>query len=433
MSKIIRFQAENIKRLRAVEITPEGNLVVIGGDNAQGKTSILDAIAMALGGMDQVPTRPIRDGESKGRILLETDSLKIERTFTAAGGSTLTVKGADGVKMSSPQAVLDALTSHIAFDPLEFARMDGKKQAATLRDLCGVDVSAMDAERQAVYDERTLVNRDLARVKALAESLPRHDDAPSEIQSASAVLAEIESARAHNAKKEDLAADHGGALIARDINASSIAEAVDRIAELLSELEATELHLAQLTSDEAGLNKAVEDAKAKENAFQAIDTAPLVAKLDDLEAINQKVRDNVAFADATRAIAEKQANSDALTAKLDEIDKRKAAALAKAKLPIKGLAFDSTGVTYRNVPFEQSSAAERLRVSMAMSLAMNPKLKVCLIRDGSLLDNSSLAMVAEMAGAAGAQVWLERVGDGAECQVIIEDGSVKETHPASAA
>jgi hypothetical protein len=95
-------------------------------------------------------------------------------------------------------------------------------------------------------------------------------------------------------------------------------------------------------------------------------------------------------------------------------------------MPIEGLALNEEGVTFNDLPFSQCSSAEQLRISVAMGLALNPKLKVLLIRDGSLLDEESMKALAEQAAAADAQVWLERVGDKDKCAVIIEDGAVKE-------
>ncbi len=42
--KIIKLQSENIKKLKAIEIKPDSNLIQITGANAQGKTSVLDSI-----------------------------------------------------------------------------------------------------------------------------------------------------------------------------------------------------------------------------------------------------------------------------------------------------------------------------------------------------------------------------------------------------
>ena len=119
--KIISLTAENVKRLRAVEITPDGNVVTITGRNAQGKTSVLDAIWLALGGgaASKGTIRPIRDGEEKASVRLDLGDLVVTRTWTG-DKTALTVTAADGAKYTSPQGILDALVGRLSFDPLEF-------------------------------------------------------------------------------------------------------------------------------------------------------------------------------------------------------------------------------------------------------------------------------------------------------------------------
>lgn len=116
-----------------------------------------------------------------------------------------------------------------------------------------------------------------------------------------------------------------------------------------------------------------------------------------------------------------------MTKNLSDIDKAKQDKLANAKLPIEDLSFDESGVYYKGIPFKQASSAEALRVSVAMGIAMNPELKILLIRDGSLLDNDNLKAISEMAFDSGHQIWLEKVSENdEECSIIISDGSVKE-------
>ena len=126
--RIIEFRAENFMRLSVVQITPQGNLVLITGANSQGKTSTIDAIWAALGGKDAVPADPIKGGKKAARIevkLGDDTGLKliVERTFTEKG-TYLTVKGPDGGKFPTPQKIMDGLMGAIGFDPLQFMRMD---------------------------------------------------------------------------------------------------------------------------------------------------------------------------------------------------------------------------------------------------------------------------------------------------------------------
>ena len=126
--KIIALEAENVKHLRVVNINPDGSLVVIGGDNAQGKTCVLDAIEYALNGASSIPVKPIRHGQTKARVVLDLGDIVVTRTFTAKG-TNLIVKNKDGAIFPSPQAMLDKLVGELSFDPLEFSKMDAKKQS----------------------------------------------------------------------------------------------------------------------------------------------------------------------------------------------------------------------------------------------------------------------------------------------------------------
>ena len=83
--KIIKLEAENIKRLVAVEITPDGHMVQISGRNGAGKTSVLDAIWWALAGADAIQAKPIREGETTAHITLDLGEIVVERSFTSKG------------------------------------------------------------------------------------------------------------------------------------------------------------------------------------------------------------------------------------------------------------------------------------------------------------------------------------------------------------
>ena len=154
-------------------------------------------------------------------------------------------------------------------------------------------------------------------------------------------------------------------------------------------------------------------------------TGPLQEKAASAEETNRRVRENIARAEVAKKLKAKRAASTNLTHEMDEIDEDKAKQLAEAPMPVEGLSFDESQVLFRGVPFSQASSAEQLRVSVAMAAAGNPDLRIMLIRDGSLLDPDSLKLISEFATDQDYQIWIERVGEGEECQVIIEDGQVK--------
>lgn len=432
MSKIIQLSAENVKRLRAVQIAPNGQLVVIGGDNGNGKSSVLDSIAMALGGKDEIPGVPVRKGEAKASVVLELDEdLIIKRTFTAEGGTTLTVTNKAGAKYPSPQSILDKLTGKFTFDPLAFLRLDAKKQAETIKRLVGLDFTTQDLARKATYDERTLVNRHVDQQEARIAAMAHHVGLPTDPIDTQALMTELDLVRAHNATKADLERAVQREQATLDGFTTKLAACERGIADLEAQIKQLEERLAtskdnrrKILDDQAAAEAPVEKAKRALAAFEPRDEAPIRQKLADASRTNADIQTNKLREDAVRALTEHKAKSAALTKKIEAIDADKAAQLAAAKFPIPGLSFDEDGLTYVGLPLDQASSAEQLRVSVAIAAALNPSLKVMLLRDGSLLDDKSMALLADLAEKHGLQVWVERVGKDQHVSVVIEDGAI---------
>jgi len=407
--KIIKLEAENIKRLRAVSIKPDGAMVVIGGRNGAGKTSVLDSIEMALAGGKSIPPRPVRDGSSKARVVVETEELIVTRTFTAKGGTQLVVTGKDGVAVGSPQTMLDKLVGNLSFDPLEFARMEPRKQAETLRGVVGLDLSKLDQERARAFDERTLVNRDVKALDAQAAAVPM-EAAPAAEVSVAALSDELQAALEANTVNNDK----------RRALAQNTRDAVQALV-LVEELK------AKLKTAEAKA-KMLADAVLKQEpemaALKDVDVGAIRARVAQAEDVNVKVRAQKRRAELTAKADQARAKAEQLSERIVQIEAEKSCQLAEAKFPVPGLAFTEDGVTLNGLPFEQACDSEKLKVSVAMAFSIHKDLRICLVRDGSLLDSDSLRMISEMAGEADFQCWIERVSEGAECQVIISDGMV---------
>lgn len=434
--RIVQLEAQNVMRLVAVRITPEGNLVVVGGRNAQGKTSVLDSIQMALAGKSAQPAKPVRAGAGKGEITCEiadpgdpsASPLKVARVIQASGSSALKVTGPDGRSYSKPQALLDELAARIGFDPLAFVRASAKEQGETLRNLVGLDFTALDAERDSTYENRTEVNREVKRQEARLSAQRYSPGAPAEPIEVEDLFAELEAA---TASQESHAKAHHAVDRCRDDVERCRARAdatLKRIADLKGQLASAERD----ATSEAGLLQMAEDALAKCQASAAqvpepSPVSPIQAKIRNSKDLNEAVRKNAEYRATQQAVQAEQAKADRLTKHLEDLAAQKAKAIAEADYPVAGLSVSPEGdVLFNGLPFSQASQAEKLRVSTAVALALNPKMPVVLIRDGSLLDDDNLALLAQMAEEADAQVWIERVGDGAECSVVIEDGEVRE-------
>lgn len=406
--RIVELTIENVKRLSAVHIVPKGSTIVIGGKNAQGKTSVLDAIEMALAGT-KFP-KPVHGDEGKGRIVADLGEIVVTRTFTAAGGSSLTVASRDGAKFGSPQTMLDAMLGRISFDPLVFTRMKPADQLTTLRDLAGVSTALIDASRAAAYDERTAFNRSVKELDAHLAKMPKHDDAPTEPLSVSEITAKLKEASGNNAQREKY--------IMRAKEEELSVGALDL------EIKSLAARIGQMKTDSEARHKTLEGMRSKAAEWAEVDEQAITDSIDGLEDQNRKYRENKSRADAEAVLSNYAAKAAELTAEIDSLDARRLEKLRSAKYPVPGLMLAEAGILYNDLPFEQASSAEQLRVSVGIGLAMNPKIRVLLVRDGSLLDEDSLAILQGMAEEAGSQVWLERVSKGDECSVIIEDGRV---------
>lgn len=416
---IVRLTAENVKRLRAVEITPDGNLVVLSGRNAQGKSSVLDAITYALGGKAAVCAEPVRRGAEVAEIVCDLGELVVKRRFTAGGGTTLEVTSREGLRFPSPQAMLDKLVGELTFDPLAFARQSAKDQLETLRGLLGLDFAEADREAELAYNERTLVNRELKAAEARLKAMPpMHAGTPKEPVNPGDLAGELQNANftnSDNARRRQLADSCREDLRHRQAEIVRMREALAR----------AEAELQELTTKMA-------EQEARVALLVDVDTRPIMERMRNADAINQRVRANQQRAEAEKEVAAKSAKSNELTDRINEIQQWKLNQVEAAKMPVAGLGLNEDGVTLNGLPLSQASAAEQLRVSVAIGIAMNPRLRVLLLRDASLLDRDSLAMVGEMAKAAGAQVWLERVEDDSATSVVIEDGMVREAAGAQA-
>ncbi len=346
-----------------------------------------------------------------GRIVCELDDLVITRTFTAAGGGSLTVANKEGAKYSSPQAVLDKLVGKMSFDPLAFARMAPKSQGETLRQLVGLDFTKLDADRRALFDKRTAVNGMVKTLEGQLAGVPFHADAPPAEVSVAGLSDQLGAMRDHNAEIDRLKTEHSQAMTRVNAASKEIARLEEALAEARKDQETHARHAD-------GVLKQIESKRVA-------DLTPIQQQIAGAEVANRKVRDNARRSELALKLDDTREESDTLTKQIESIDGMKANALADAPFPVPGLGFSETGVTLKGLPFSQASSAEQLRVSVAMGLAMNPALKVLLIRDGSLLDDASLKIVAEMAEQADGQVWVERVTNGEAVGIVIEDGAVK--------
>jgi DNA repair exonuclease SbcCD ATPase subunit len=463
--KIVSLTSENIKRLVAVHIKPNGNLVEITGKNGQGKTSVLDSIWWAITGTGNVQAQPIRKGESRATIKLDLGELIITRTFTRKDETdyttSLSVRGADGSAFKSPQSVLDGLAGVLSFDPLGFSRMKAKDQFEALRQFVpGIDFEKVDGQNRGDYERRTEVNRMARESAAAANMITIPPDTPEEPIDEAALTTELQAAGTLNADTERRKTLRENA--AKDVEQfrDQANQVLAKIGPELEELERKhKAVLAGIDQQMAALKRQQETAIAQfgqdlrnaetklrgeaevftnnAEALQArleqaeplpavVDTAAIAEKLNLARKVNgfvERARQKAVH----QATAKKfELEAEQLTQNIEARNQAKADAIAAANMPVPGLGFGDGVVLLNGVPFDQASDAERLRASVAIAMAANPKLRVIRIRDGSLLDEDAMKLLEEMANANDMQVWIERVDSSGQVGFVLEDGHVRE-------
>ena len=415
--KIIRLESENIKRLHAVEIKPDGSLIIIGGKNAQGKTSILDSIEYALAGGSSIPSKPIHKGEKKARIVVDLGQIIVTRTFTD-GSSKLVVSDKEGFPKSSPQALLDSLVGKLSFDPLAFSRMDAKGQLETLKNMVGIDFSKLDGEKEKIYQERTQINREVKSLQSQVQAIQKYESVPKGEVSILDLVNEQEERIGRN--RGNL--DERNRLIYLE---GQIFKSQTDLDDLREQIKKLREKWDRATNDHNVLKIQREEQLERVNSLEDVDTNSILIQISQSEEINQKVRSNLKRSELQFDLELRQQQVEKITRRLEEIESEKSNLIASSNLPIPNLTFDENGVLFNGLPLDQASSAELLIISSSIGLALNPKLKILLLRDGSLLDEDHLKTLAKWADQNDAQVWLETVSEGKECQVIIEDGRVK--------
>lgn len=419
--KIVSLQAENIKRLVAVDITPDGNLVEITGKNGQGKTSILDAIWWALDINKVVQSKPVRDGAESGFIKLDLGEYIVTKKFKVKEGGdvtiSLTVQNKDGAKFGSPQELLNGFIGNLTFDPLAFSRMKPREQVVALRELVpNYDFAAAEKANKDDFDERTEVNRTIRDLKARVDAINIPDDAPAEPISLTALMNELQEALDHNA--------------AIDRDASKRTHLAQRISDLESSIRQKRESIKRTEIEIVTAEQAIEELRDEEDGIaggkEAVDIDTIRQRIQSAEASNRFVDLCKQRTALQEQLAAAEAKSTAFTKAIDERKDAAAKAVREAKLPVAGLEITEDAVLVNGQPFNQASDAEQLRVSIAVAGAMNPRLRVIRVRDGSLLDEESMASLTRYAEENDLQVWIETVSSGREAAVVIEDGMVRQ-------
>lgn len=412
--KIIKLVAQNFKKLSAVEISPDGNVVVISGKNGAGKSSVLDAIEVTLCGGRVIPKRPIKDGEIRGKTEVHMDGYKVTRKFFGAT-STLTVEttGETKAKISSPQAFLDSVVGNLSFDPLAFLNKTPAEQRNTLMDFLGLNLEEFANKIATIKIQRSEIRKDKERHLHEAESLVFTPNLPPQEVSSETLLGELSGIIDHNQWCQKIATESA----VTHSRLSAITKEIEAAQAAIEGWQKKLTNLQRLQSELVTQRRQHPDPTAK-------DSAEVEAKLKSLSATNEAIRRNQ---QKKMAMEHYQICIDAYARFGDEIkvvEHQKARKLTETVMPVKGLTILPDGLAFEGIPLEQVNTAKVLEVCVSISMAMNPKLKVLRI-NGNDLDTKSLLAIGKIADNQGYQIWIEKVSDDNKIGFYIEDGQLK--------
>jgi energy-coupling factor transporter ATP-binding protein EcfA2 len=408
--KILKFQAENVMKLSAVEIVPKDNMIEITGKNGAGKSSILDSIVMALTGGKAIPEKPIKKGADKGKIVIEIPGYQITRSFTK-DNTYLKIEGVDGANIKQPQKFLDDLVGSISFDPLDFINRDQKEQRRVLLELIGVNVDALDAEKKEVYDDRTAIGRDLKSAEASLKDMVYDPDVKQTKEvSISDLVQKLQEAVDHNAQWE--------------FDRQKVEELKNKAMSNKAEITKLEDEISILKLENIELRKQYDEKLAELDGTAKIDINGFQLQISEVDEKNKSIRDNLRYLAAKKVKDDCQEAYNTRTTQLNEIETRRNELLSTAKMPVPGLSFNESELLYNDIPLSQASDGEKLVIGLGISMALNPKLRVLRIKDGSLLDESNRQIIREQLKDKDYQLWFESVSSDKSVGIFIEDGGV---------
>lgn len=416
--KIASLELENVKRIKAVRLVPtEKGLTVIGGNNGQGKTSVLDAIAWALGGDRYRPSSPERDGSvvpPRIRIVLN-NGLVVER---AGKNSALRVTDPTGHR--GGQQLLNSFVEELALNLPKFMEASGKEKADTLLKIIGVgdQLYLLENKEKQLYNQRLTIGRIADQKAKYAKEMPFYDGVPETPVSAMELIQrqqEILLRNAENQKKRSRVQE-----LAQELRQTekTLEDQTDRLRRLLEEQTQTQYKLDRLREN-------LQEARKTAQELLDESTVQLEADLQNIDAINIKVRANL---DREKAEAEAQGYSrqyDALTEELEKTRQEKYELLHGARIPLEELSVENGELTYRGKRWDGMSSSEQLKVSAAIVRELNPRCGFVLLDKLEQMDLSTLQEFGAWLEKENLQAIATRVSTGGECSVIIEDGSTQ--------
>jgi DNA repair exonuclease SbcCD ATPase subunit len=422
--KITALEIENLKRVKAVAITVGGKaLTVIGGKNAQGKTSILDAIMWALGGDRFKPTKPVREGAEEAYIKVELDNgVTVERGGVNGVLKVTSSKGKGG------QTLLNEFVNQFALNLPRFMQASPTEKSKMLLDVfpgLGPKLVSLNAMAKSLFDERHTIGRIADQKAKYAAELPYNFEAPAEPLSGADMAQRLQEALAVNGRNQATRTSVKQAEETVKSMTYRVESAQQRIKDLEQSLNDARSELNRATVNQLHAVDQLNISRASVAQLVDQDTTSIQKELENIDSINAQIRMNESKRSAEDEANHLKAQYSHLSEELDKVRAQRIQLLASVEMPLAGLSLDDEGqLIYQGQPWDCMSGSEQLRVSTAICAAVNPKCGFVLLDKLEAMDTDTLAEFAQWLDERGLQAIGTRVGSGDECSVVIEDGEV---------
>ena len=411
MVKINSFEIENVKRIKMLQYEPTANgLTLIGGKNNQGKTSVLDAIAWALGGDRFKPSAPQRDGA------LVPPHLRVELSngiVVERRGKNSDLKVTDPTGRLAGQNLLNQFVEQFALNVPKFMEATAKEKAQILLKIIGVGDKLFELENaeQRLYNERRTIGQIADQKAKFAKEMPIYQGVPQLPVSASDLISAQQDILARNGENQRLR-----------MKADRIKQEYTALAEKVNRLR-TELAEAEKQLGE----KSDELKTAMKSTEQLTDesTAEIEQSIAEVDEINRKVRANLDREKAEEDADYYKNQYDDLTEKIAAVRDEKIDLLKNADMPLAELSVENAELIYKGRKWDSMSGSDQLKVATAIVRKLNPECGFVLLDKLEQMDIETLADFGMWLEKEQLQAIATRVSTGSECSIIIEDGKIK--------
>lgn len=484
--RLHELRVEGFKKIKVVKFKLRNGITEIAGRNGAGKSSVLDAVKVFFDGLPRSKaelTEPVNKDVERAVISGRIGDMIVERVIArkkgGEAGHTTALRFQATTEGSRPyratQEQLDDLIGQHNLDPLDFIKLDAKGKFDALKAFVpDFDFDENKQQEAGARTRRTDVNKLAKDAQSAADMIIVPAGTPEELIDEDALTLKLTTAseenqqllvRSNNRANREIARTENQKIIdgseqrkaelvkqreqVRDMEVKSLNEQIQRLREQIREKEERISHVGEVCMHDvfeidSQIRAEVESRRASiEEIDKALAAAGPLPEPQNLEEIREELRQARLKNEDIRKLLQKIQHgqtarkyvqeSVALTTEIENLEKTKRDAIAKAGLPIEGIEFGDGELRYQGAPLEQASTAQKLKIAMARIVKLNPNLRLAWIRDASLLDDESYAELQKLAQEYECDVMIETVRSIGNDAIVLADGAVfKDGDPVSA-